>query len=123
MTTTIIRTVTVSGSAPSAGGVLGQSAVSSKRVAKLRVKARAGHVVRQLRVTLEGRRQKIRRVRRGEWIATIDLRGLRRGVYSARVGARVDGVRVTCTHLYRVLYGNPRGGKGESLNSHPVVRL
>lgn len=121
-TTTIIRTVTVSGSAP-AGGVLGQSAVSSGRVAKLRIKARAGHVVRHLRVRLEGRRQALRRVGRGEWIATINLRGLRRGVYSARVIARVDGARVTCTHLYRVLYGNPRGGKGESLNSHPVVRL
>jgi hypothetical protein len=122
-TTTIIKTVTVSGSRPSSGGVLGQSVVSSKRVAKLRIKARAGHFVRHLRVNVEGRRAKVRRVRRGEWIATIDLRGLRRGVYAARVTARVDGRRVTCTHLYRVLFGNPRGGKGESLNSHAIVRL
>ena len=121
-TITIIRTETISGSQPGAG-VLVQSAESSKRVAKLRIKARAGHVVRHLRVGVEGRPTKVRRVRRGEWIATIDLRGLRRGVYAARVTARVDGRRVTCTHLYQVLFGNPRGGKGESLNSHVIVRL
>ena len=62
-------------------------------------------------------------LRRGEWIATINLRGLRRGVYAARVTARADGRRVTCTHLYQVLFGNPRGGKEESLNSHVIVRL
>ena len=121
-TTTIIGAAAISGSPPSAG-VLGESAVSSGRVAKLRIKARAGHVVRHLRVGVEGRRAKVRRVRQGEWIATIDLRGLRRGVYAARVTARVDGRRFTCTHLYRVLFGNPRRGKGESLNSHAIVRL
>ena len=123
-TTTIVQTVTISGSEPGGvGGVLGESVVSSRRVAKLRIKATAGHTVRHLRVRVEGRRAKVRHVRRGEWIATIDLRGLRRGVYAARVTARVDGRRVTCTHLYRVLYGNPKGAKGDSLNSHSSVRL
>jgi hypothetical protein len=103
-TTTIIETMTISGSA---GGVLGESVVSSRRVAKLRIKADAGHAVRQLRVRVEGRRAKIRQVRHGEWIATIELRGLRRGVCAARVTARVDGRRVTSTHLSRVLYGTP----------------
>jgi Collagen triple helix repeat (20 copies) len=123
-TITIVRTVTLSGSPPGgSAGVLGESAVSSGRVAKLRIKARTGHVVTHLRVSVEGRRTTVRRVRRGEWRAIINLRGLRRGTYAARVTARVDGRRVTCTHLYRVLFGNPRGGKGESLNSHSIVRL
>jgi hypothetical protein len=40
-----------------------------------------------------------------------------------RVTARVNGRRVTHAHLYRVRFGNPRGGTGESLNFHAIVRF
>jgi hypothetical protein len=123
VTTTIIRTVIVQPDGEDAGEVLGEEARSSGRVAKLRIKADRGDVVRHLRVTLEGKRQKVRRLRTGVWRARINLRGLERGVYAVRVSARVNGVKVTQKHLYRVLYGNPRGGKGESLNASTIVRL
>jgi len=37
--------------------------------------------------------------------------------------AEIDGQKVVFKHLYRVLYGNPRGGKGESLNARTIIRL
>ena len=74
-------------------------------------------------MNVEGVRAKVVRKSSGHWVATIDLRGLPRGVYAARVFARVNGRKVTTTHLYRVLYGNPKGGISDNLNSHPVVRL
>ncbi len=113
----------VSGQAAALSGVAGVSARSSTRVASLRIKARDGHIIRQLRVNVEGVRAKVVRKSSGQWVATIDLRGLPRGVYAARVLARVNGRKVTSTHLYRVLYGNPKGGFSDNLNSHPVVRL
>jgi hypothetical protein len=118
---TIVQNVT--GEAAGLGGVAGVSARSSTRVASLRIKARNGHTIRQLRVNVEGVRAKVVRKGHGQWVATIDLRGLPRGVYAARVLARVNGRKVTSTHLYRVLYGNPKGGFSDNLNSHPVVRL
>ena len=42
-----------------------------------------------------------------------------RGARARRVNTR----KVTSAHLYRVLYGNPKGGVSDNLNSHPVVRL
>jgi hypothetical protein len=118
---TIIQNVT--GEAAALGGVAGVSTRSSTRVASLRIKARNGHTIRRLRVNVEGVRAKVVRKNSGHWVATIDLRGLPRGVYAARVLARVNGRKVTSTHLYRVLYGNPKGGFSDNLNSHPVVRL
>lgn len=118
---TIIRTLPAEN--PAQGAVAGVSARFSTRVASLRIKARQGHTIRKLRVNVEGVRAKVLRKRSGYWIATIDLRGLPRGVYAARVLARVNGRKVTSTHLYRVLYGNPKGGFSDNLNNRPVVRL
>lgn len=106
-----------------AGGVLGEEAASSNRVAKLRIKADRGDVVRGLNVSLEGKRQKVRRLDARTWRAQVNLRGLERGVYVVRVTARVNGQKILHKHYYRVLYGNPRGGIGESLNPRTIVRL
>ena len=119
---TIIRTVLVPAE-PNAGGVLGEEASSSGRVAKLRIKAGRGDVVRNLKVSLEGSKQKVGRIGSRTWRARINLRGLERGVYAVRVTAVVNGEKVIYKHLYRVLYGNPRGGDGESLNASTIVRL
>ena len=40
-----------------------------------------------------------------------------------RVTARVNGQKYMHKHFYRVLYGNPRGGMGESMNRSTIVRL
>jgi Collagen triple helix repeat (20 copies) len=119
---TIVRTVIVNDGGD-AGGVLGEEAASSNRIAKLRIKAGAGDVVTGLKVRLEGKRQKVRRVGANHWRASINLRGLERGIYVVRVTARVNGRKYMHKHLYRVLYGNPRGGMGESLNRSTIVRL
>jgi hypothetical protein len=119
---TIVRTVIVNQPGDT-GGVLGEEARSSNRVAKLRIKADRRDRVRGLTVSLEGKRQKVKLVSKTTWRARIDLRGLERGVYAVRVTARVNGEKVTYKHLYRVLYGNPRGGTGESLNKRTIVRL
>ena len=118
---TIIRTVV--GETPAQGAVAGVSARTSTRVTSLRIKARKGHTIRKLRVRVEGVPTKVVRKSGGQWVATIDLRGLPRGVYVARVLARVNGKKVTSAHLYRVLYGNPKGGVSDNLNSRPVVHL
>ena len=83
---TIVRTVIVN-EGGDAGGVLGEEAASSNRVAKLRIKAGSGDVVRGLNVSLEGKRQKVRRVGANHWRASINLRGLERGIYVVRVTA------------------------------------
>ncbi len=119
---TIVRTVIVN-EGGDAGGVLGDEAESSNRVAKLRIKADAGDVVTGLKVRLEGKRQKVRRVGANHWRASVNLRGLERGIYVVRVTARVNGQKYMHKHFYRVLYGNPRGGDGESMNRSTIVRL
>jgi hypothetical protein len=109
----------------SIGGVAGVTTTNpvSRRVAKLRIVARTGHTIRHLRVNLEGRAAQVKRTGPRTWIATIDLRGLRRGIYAAHVTARVNDRTVKRAHLYRVLYGNPRGGAKSGPNSSSVVRL
>jgi Collagen triple helix repeat (20 copies) len=119
---TIVRTVIVN-EPEDAGGVLGEEARSSDRIAKLRIKAGPGDVVTGLKVRLEGKRQKVRRVGANHWRASINLRGLERGIYVVRVTARVNGKKYMHKHFYRVLYGNPRGGMGESMNRSTIVRL
>ena len=94
-----------------------------RTVAKLRIVARPGHSIRHLRVDLEGRRVQVKRAGKRTWIATINLRGLPRGIYAAHVTARVNGRTVRHAHLYRALYGNPRGGAKPGPNSAPIVRL
>jgi hypothetical protein len=116
---TTVRTVIVSPSGPVAGG----GSRTSDRVAKLRIKADRGDVVRDLKVRLEGKRQNVRRIGGRTWRARIDLRGLERGVHVVRVTARVNGRKFLHKHPYRVRYGNPRGGIGESLNTRTIVRL
>ena len=103
--------------------MLGEEARSSNRVAKLRIKADAGDVVRGLKVRLEGKRQKVRKLGSRTWRASVNLRGLERGIYVVRVTARVNGKKYMHKHFYRVLYGNPRGGDGESMNRSTIVRL
>jgi hypothetical protein len=117
---TIVRTVIVN---EDAGGVLGEEAEASNRIAKLRIKADSGDVVRGLKVRLEGKRQKVRRVGANHWRASVNLRGLERGIYVVRVTATVNGRKYMHKHFYRVLYGNPRGGMGESMNRSTIVRL
>jgi hypothetical protein len=119
---TIVRTVIVNESGD-AGGVLGEEAESSARIAKLRIKAGRGDVVTGLKVRLEGKRQKVRKVGANHWRASVNLRGLERGIYVVRVTARVNGKKYMHKHFYRVLYGNPRGGMGESMNRSTIVRL
>jgi hypothetical protein len=119
---TIVRTVIVNEQGD-AGGVLGEEARSSRRISRLRIKADRGDVVRNLKVSLEGKRQKVSRVGANHWRARINLRGLERGVYVVRVTATVNGQKYLHKHFYRVLYGNPRGGKGESMNRSTIVRL
>jgi hypothetical protein len=108
-----------------AGGVAGVTATNevSSRVAKLRIVARKGHTIRHLRVALEGRAVRIKRTGKRTWIARINLSGLPRGTYVAHVTARVNGRTVRHAHLYRVLYGNPKGGTATGANSSPFVRL
>jgi hypothetical protein len=79
--------------------------------------------VRGLKVSLEGKRQKVKLVSKTTWRARIDLRGLERGIYVVRVTAVVNGRKYMHKHFYRVLYGNPRGGMGESLNRSTIVHL
>ena len=119
---TIVRTVIVHRGGDS-GGVLGEEARSSNRVAKLRIKADAATSSRGLKVSLEGKRQKVRRVGANHWRASVNLRGLERGIYVVRVTARVNGQKYMHKHFYRVMYGNPRGGDGESMNRSTIVRL
>jgi hypothetical protein len=119
---TIVRTVIVNEDGD-AGAVLGEEANSFNRVAKLRIKADRGDVVTNLKVRLEGKRQKLSRVASNHWRARINLRGLDRGIYVVRVTARVNGSKYLHKHYYRVGYGNPRGGMGESLNRSTIVRL
>jgi hypothetical protein len=54
---------------------------------------------------------------------TIDMSGLRRGVYVARVRYRIDGQRSTRIHYYRACTGNPKGGGPEGPNRFPVTVL
>ena len=119
---TIVRTVIVNEQGD-AGDVRGEDARSSDRVAKLRIKADAGDVVTGVKVRLEGKRQKVRKLNSRTWRASVNLRGLERGIYVVRVTARVNGKKYLHKHYYRVLYGNPRGGMGESMNRNTIVRL
>jgi hypothetical protein len=118
---TIVRTVIVTEGGT--GDVRGEQARSSTRVAKLRIKADRHDHVRGLKVSLEGKRQKVKLVSKTTWRARIDLRGLERGIYVVRVTAVVNGRKTMHKHFYRVLYGNPRGGMGESLNRSTIVHL
>ena len=59
------------------------------------------------------------------FVATINMRGLARGIYVARVRYRVsvrgrEFRRATHVHYWRTCYGNPKGGGPEGMNRFPV---
>ena len=95
----------------------------SRRVAHLRISARRNAHVSGLRVTVEGVRAAVKHRAGNHWTATIDLRGLPRGCYVVRVSARVNGHRVLCKHMYRVVYGNPKASAAEFMNTIAGVTL
>ena len=103
--------------------MLGEQARSSNRVAKLRIKADRGDDRSRPEGQPGGQAAEGPPHRRNHWRAGINLRGLERGIYVVRVTARVNGKKYMHKHMYRVLYGNPRGGMGESLNRTTIVRL
>lgn len=116
-------TVIVQSAASGVAGATERSEPVSRRVAHLRITARKGAVVRGLRVTVEGKRAKVKHAGVNRWMATVDLRGLYRGCYVVRVTARVKGVKVVRKHFYRVVYGNPREHAPEFMNRVAGVRL
>jgi hypothetical protein len=102
----------------------------SSRTAKWRVIVRRSHRVRNLRAFFEGSRTPVRKTRtrngRVMYVVTIDLSGLPRGVYTARVRYRVSNRgrafrRGTNVSHRRTCYGNVRGGFGEGLNRFPIA--
>jgi hypothetical protein len=116
----------------------------SNRVATWRVIVRRGVRVRNVRFSFEGVRTSAVRGRtpggRVVYRVRVDMRGLPRGVYVARVryrqtagglldriadGAfgrppRIDRRKV---HYFRACYGNPKGGGGEGPNQYPITLL
>jgi hypothetical protein len=116
---TTVRTVIVSPSGPVAGG----GSRTSDRVAKLRIKADRGDVVPGPEGPPRGQAAEGPPDRRPHLARADRPAGLERGVYVVRVTARVNGRKFLHKHLYRVRYGNPRGGIGESLNTRTIVRL
>jgi hypothetical protein len=102
----------------------------SSRTAKWRVIVLRNHRVRNLRAFFEGSRTPVRKTRtrngRVMYVVTIDLSGLPRGVYTARVRYRVSVRgrafrRGTNVSHRRTCYGNVRGGFGEGLNRFPIA--
>jgi hypothetical protein len=102
----------------------------SKRVASLGIFVKKGSKVTKLRTTFEGRKAKVVKRSNGrEYRMTVDMRGLPRGVYAARVTAVVDppgperARKWLKIQKFRPCYGNPKGGKAESLNDFKTIRL
>ena len=90
------------------------------------------HRVRNLRAFFEGSPTPISRTRtrggRVMYIVRIDLSGLPRGVYTARIRYRVSVRgrpfrRGTNISIRRACYGNVRGGFGEGLNRFPIALI
>lgn len=105
---------------------------SSTRVAHWRLVVRKGHRVRALRGSFEGVRADVERgVRRGRraFRVEIDMTGLPKGIYVARVRFRIDTGngrgfhRSTRVHLFRTCVGNIKGGLGEGPNRLPITIL
>lgn len=101
----------------------------SKRIAKLNIFVGPGGKLRKLRTTFEGAKAKVKKVSSRKWVMSVDMRGLTKGVYAARVTAEVkargeSGYRKWFkVQKYRPCYGNPKGAKPESLNDAKTVRL
>jgi Collagen triple helix repeat (20 copies) len=116
----------------------------SNRVATWRVIVRRGLRIRRVRFSFEGVPATFTRGRtpggRRVFRVRIDMRGLPRGIYVARVRYRVvDGSLLDRladgafgrpgrldrrkVHYFRTCYGNPKGGGGEGPNQYPVTVL
>lgn len=104
----------------------------SGRTATWRVIVVRNHRVRGLRAFFEGARTPVSRSRtrngRVMYTVRIDLSGLPRGVYAARVRYRVSVRgrpfrRGTNVSLRRACYGNVRGGFGEGLNRFQIALI
>jgi hypothetical protein len=105
---------------------------ASGRTARWRVIVVRTHRVRGLRASFEGSPTPVTRSRtpggRVMYTVRIDLSGLPRGVYAARVRYQVSVRgrsfrRGTNISLRRACYGNVRGGTGEGLNRFPVALI
>jgi hypothetical protein len=87
--------------------------------------------VTRLRGSFEGVSAHVSKgTRRGRvsYVVTIDMRGLNRGIYVARVRYRQQvgsgPVRKnTKVHYYRPCYGNPKGGLHAGANRFPITIL
>src|SRR6185436_1197182 len=103
---------------------------SSKRIATWVLIVRRTHRVRRVRGSFEGNPARTRRSTfkgRFAYKVRVDMRGLPRGIYVAKVRYRVNkgngfrrGQRV---HYYRACYGNPKGGGVQGPNRFPVTTL
>ena len=105
---------------------------ASGRSAIWRVIVLRTHRVRALRAYFEGSRTPVTRGRtrngRVMYTVRIDLSGLPRGAYTARVRYRVSVRgrpfrRGTNISIRRACYGNVRGGFGEGLNRFPIALI
>jgi hypothetical protein len=104
---------------------------NSARVAFWRLVVRRAHRVRNVRITFEGVRAPTRRgIRFGRvsFRARIEMGGLPKGVYVARVRYQVSRNggpfrRNTHVHYYRTCTGNPKGGIKEGPNRYPIEVL
>jgi hypothetical protein len=84
-----------------------------------------GHHITALRASFEGVRAKVTRSKtrggRAVYFVRVDLRGLTKGLYVARIRYRLNGHRDTKVHYYRACTGNPKGGLGEGPNRFPAT--
>ena len=104
--------------------------VLSTRVTTWVLIVRKGHQVRRMRGSFEGNPARTRAVSRKGRVAfriRIDMRGLPRGIYVAKVRYQVNkgrGFRRSQrVHYYRACYGNPKGGGIQGPNRFPVTVL
>ena len=105
---------------------------ASGRTARWRVIVLRTHRIRRLRATFEGTSAPVTRGRtrggRIQYIITINLSGLPRGVYAAQVSYQVSvrgGAfrRGRNVSIRRACYGNVRGGIATGLNRFPIALI
>lgn len=95
----------------------------SRRQDWLQIKGRSGDRIHGVKAWFEGRKLALHRLGRNNWRVRIDMRGLTKGVYAARVRYVKNGKKLVKVQYFRPCYGNPRGGYSESLNQTKLVRL
>jgi hypothetical protein len=105
----------------------------SRRIGHWGLIVRSTVRVTGLRASFEGRRAPVRRTTRNgrqAYVVTINMRGLRHGIYTGRVRYRLTRLstgssrRWTKVHHWRVCYGhNPEGGLPEGHNQFPLTIL